>query len=57
MTSTVLAIPTIADLYRALEEHPEWNEALRAKILGKELLALLAQMRQANEQLQTSAPP
>ena len=33
-------VNTIEDLVRILDEHPEWNEALRARMLSKELLNL-----------------
>ena len=33
-------IHTIEDLVRVLDERPEWNEALRAKVLSQELLNL-----------------
>ena len=33
-------INTIEDLFRILDENPEWKEALRARILTKELLEL-----------------
>ena len=33
-------INTIEDLVRILDERPEWNEALRARMLSRELLDL-----------------
>ena len=33
-------VNTIEDLVRILDEHPEWNEALRARMLSRELLNL-----------------
>ena len=33
-------VNTIEDLIRILDEHPEWNEALRARVLSQELLNL-----------------
>lgn len=33
-------VNTIEDLIRILDEHPEWNEALRARMLSRELLDL-----------------
>lgn len=33
-------INTIEDLFRVLDENPEWTEALRARVLTKELLEL-----------------
>ena len=33
-------INTIEDLIQILDEHPEWNEALRARMLSRELLNL-----------------
>ena len=33
-------INTIEDLVRILDERPEWNEALRARMLSRELLNL-----------------
>lgn len=37
---TTTNIDTVQDLFRVLDENPEWLEALRAKILTKELLEL-----------------
>lgn len=37
---TTTNIDTVQDLFRILDENPEWLEALRAKILTKELLEL-----------------
>lgn len=37
---TTGSINTIEDLFRVLDENPEWMEALRARILTKELLEL-----------------
>ena len=37
---TTSNINTIEDLFRVLDENPEWMEALRARILTKELLEL-----------------
>ena len=33
-------VNTIEDLVRILDERPEWNEALRARVLSRELLNL-----------------
>ena len=33
-------VNTIEDLIRVLDEHPEWNDALRARVLSQELLNL-----------------
>ena len=33
-------VNTIEDLIRVLDEHPEWNEALRSRMLSRELLEL-----------------
>ena len=33
-------VNTIEDLIRVLDEHPEWNEALRSRMLSRELLNL-----------------
>ena len=33
-------VNTIEDLIRILDEHPEWNEALRSRMLSRELLEL-----------------
>ena len=33
-------INTIEDLIRVLDERPEWNEALRSRMLSRELLNL-----------------
>ena len=33
-------VNTIEDLIRILDEHPEWNDALRARVLSQELLNL-----------------
>lgn len=35
-----LEIATVEDLVRVLDEHPQWLEALRARLLTRELLAL-----------------
>ena len=37
---TATPIPTIEDLMRALDENPEWLEALRVRLLTRELLEL-----------------
>ena len=37
---TATPIPTIEDLMRALDENPEWIEALRVRLLTRELLEL-----------------
>ena len=46
-------IRNIADLYRILEEQPQWNEALRSRMLSAELLAMpqqLVALRQTAEE-------
>ena len=35
-----VAIATVEDLVRVLDEHPQWLEALRARLLTRELLEL-----------------
>ena len=47
------AVNSIEDLVRVLDEHPEWLEALRARLLTRELLELparLAEFAAATEQ-------
>lgn len=36
----MIRIDTIEDLVRVLDDHPEWREALRARLLSRELLEL-----------------
>ncbi len=49
MTSP-LAIDTVVDLYRIIDEQPEWAEALRNRLLGAELLAMPRQLAQLTEE-------
>ena len=42
--TTPAEIRNIADLYRILEEQPQWNEALRSRMLSAELLAMPQQL-------------
>ena len=49
MTSS-LAIDTVVDLYRIIDEQPEWAEALRNRLLGAELLAMPRQLAQLTEE-------
>ena len=49
MTSS-LAIDTVVDLYRIIDEQPEWAEALRNRLLGVELLAMPRQLAQLTEE-------
>ena len=44
-------INDIADLYRILDEQPQWKEALRNQILGAELLAVPQRLAQLTEQI------
>ena len=44
--TTAPAINNIADLYRIIDEQPEWAEALRSRLLGAELLAMPRQLAQ-----------
>ncbi len=51
--TTPAEIRNIADLYRILEEQPQWNEALRSRMLSAELLAMpqqLVALRQTAEE-------
>ena len=48
--TTSLAIDTIVDLYRIIDEQPEWAEALRNRLLGAELLAMPRQLAQLTEE-------
>ena len=48
--TTSLAIDTIVDLYRIIDEQPEWAEALRNRLLGAELLAMPRQLSQLTEE-------
>ena len=45
MTSSP-TINNIVDLYRIIDEQPEWGEALRSRLLGAELLAMPRQLAQ-----------
>ena len=45
MTSSP-TINNIVDLYRIIDEQPEWAEALRSRLLGAELLAMPRQLAQ-----------
>lgn len=48
-----MAIDTFTDILRALEDHPEWREQMRALVLTRELLELpeqLAELRLETEQ-------
>ena len=50
---TMATINTIEDLFRVLDENPQWLEALRARLLTRELLELpekFAQFVAATEQ-------
>ena len=38
--TTPTTISDIADLYRIIDEHPHWREALRNQLLGAEILAM-----------------
>ena len=38
--ATAMTINSIQDLVRVLDEHPEWVEALRVRLLTRELLEL-----------------
>ena len=52
-TAMTTAVNSIEDLVRVLDEHPEWLEALRARLLTRELLELparLAEFAAATEQ-------
>lgn len=40
----VMRIDTIEDLVRVLDEHPEWRDALRSRLLSRELLEMPAQL-------------
>ena len=51
------------DVLRALRENPEWKDAVRALILGEELLqlpvkfdAFVVEQRRVNERVETDAP-
>ena len=44
-------INDIADLYRILDEQPEWAEAIRSRILGSELLSVPQRLDQLTEQI------
>ena len=44
-------INDIADLYRILDEQPQWKEAIRNLVLGAELLALPQRLDQLTEQI------
>ena len=44
--TTAPTINNIADLYRIIDEQPEWGEALRSRLLGAELLAMPRQLAQ-----------
>lgn len=48
--TTAPAINNIADLYRIIDEQPEWGEALRSRLLGAELLAMPRQLAQLTEE-------
>ena len=39
-----MRIDTIEDLVRVLDEHPEWRDALRSRLLSRELLEMPAQL-------------
>ena len=39
-----MQIDTIEDLVRVLDEHPEWRDALRSRLLSRELLEMPAQL-------------
>ena len=39
-----MQIATIEDLVRVLDEHPEWRDALRSRLLSRELLEMPAQL-------------
>ena len=41
---SVMQIDTIEDLVRVLDEHPEWRDALRSRLLSRELLEMPAQL-------------
>ena len=45
MGNTTITINNAADFLRALSENPEWKAAVRAQILGEELLQLPAQFQ------------
>ena len=62
MGDTVTKINNAADILRALSENPEWKAAVRAQILGEELLqlpsqfqAFVAEQHQFNGQMRESA--
>ena len=40
----MMQIGTIEDLVRVLDEHPEWRDALRSRLLSQELLEMPAQL-------------
>ena len=44
-------INDIADLYRILDEQPQWAEAIRSRILGSELLSVPQRLDQLTEQI------
>ena len=44
-------INDIADLYRILDEQPEWAEAIRSRLLGSELLSVPQRLDQLTEQI------
>ena len=48
----MVTINTEADFLRALSEHPEWKAAVRAQILGEELLQLPLQFQAFVQQQQ-----
>ena len=50
--SSPLALANITDLYRILDEQPQWAEAIRSRLLSAELLAMPQQLAQLTTEVQ-----
>ena len=52
---TTTAINTIEDLVRIMDEHPEWVEAMRVRLLSREVLELPQKMAMLAETVDSFA--
>ena len=53
MARAMTRIDTVEDLVRVLDDHPEWREAVRARLLSRELLELPSRFSAFVEEMRT----
>ena len=54
-TKTMYAIDTIEDLMQVLDEHPQWLEAMRDRLLPRKLLELPQTMAELSAEVRSFA--